>query len=84
MAILHTYVTKTGHATKQVTALKMIRQKCLECSNWSSSEVRKCPIPDCALYPFRLGKSGTKRTLTEEQKEASRKRLEAARRLKND
>ena len=68
MAILHRYVTKKEHTTKNVTPLQMIRQKCLECSNWQPSEVRLCPIPDCALYPFRFGKSGLTRTLTEEQK----------------
>ena len=37
------------------TPLKAIRQKCLECSNGSSHEVRLCPINDCALYEYRSG-----------------------------
>lgn len=68
MAIFHKYITKDGHKTKDVTPLKMIRQKCLECSSWQPSEVKTCPVVDCALYPFRFGRSGMKRTLTEEQK----------------
>lgn len=76
MAMQHTYVTKKGHETEMVTPLKMIRQKCLECSNWQPSEVRACPIKDCALYVFRFGKSGMTRDLTDEQREAQRERLQ--------
>ena len=32
-----------------------VRAKCLDCSNKQVSEVRRCPITRCALYPFRLG-----------------------------
>lgn len=33
-----------------------IREKCLECCSWSCTEVKNCPIKDCALHPFRLGR----------------------------
>lgn len=41
---------------KKLTPVKAIRQKCLECSSFQPSEVRKCDILDCPLYPYRLGK----------------------------
>lgn len=39
-----------------LTPLKAIRKKCLECSNYQYKEVELCPIKDCPLYPYRLGK----------------------------
>ena len=39
------------------TALfKAIRKKCLDCCAWQPSEITKCNIPECALYPYRFGK----------------------------
>ena len=51
--------------------LKAIRLKCMECSNYSAYEVKHCPIQDCNLYAFRLGKNPNikKRMLTPEQRE---------------
>jgi len=43
-----------------MTPLQSIRAKCLECSAGRAKEVRLCPIPDCALYKYRSGKSGRK------------------------
>ena len=43
-----------------MTPLKAIRAKCMECSNGQPNEVKFCPIPDCALYKYRSGKSGRK------------------------
>ena len=57
MAIRHTYITKTGHITKELTRGKAIRQKCLECSAWQEKEVRLCPAKDCALWPYRMGRN---------------------------
>lgn len=37
------------------TPLKAIRAKCLDCSNGQIGEVRECVIPDCPLYPYRMG-----------------------------
>ncbi len=39
-----------------LTPIKSIRAKCLDCSNNQYSEIKDCPIRDCALYPYRLGK----------------------------
>ena len=56
--------------------MKAIRQKCIECCAGSANEVKLCDIEDCALHPFRLGKNpNIKRTMSEEQKEASKIRL---------
>lgn len=57
--------------------VKAIRRKCLECSCGQVKEVELCPVKDCALYPFRMGKNPyrQKRTLTEEQKAAMAARL---------
>ena len=61
----------------QTNPVKVIRQYCLDCSNGSPHEVRKCHINDCPLYPFRFGKNPyrKKRVLSEERKEVLRQRL---------
>ncbi len=38
-----------------ISPLKAIRKKCLDCSCDSAKEVKLCTIPECALYPFRFG-----------------------------
>ena len=38
------------------TPIRAIRAKCLDCSGYSTHEVKLCPVIDCALYAFRLGK----------------------------
>jgi len=43
--------------SKKITPVKAIRLYCLECSGGSFKDVRECVIPDCPLYPFRLGKN---------------------------
>jgi len=40
---------------KVLTPVKAIRAKCLDCSNLQWSEVKRCPIKSCVLYPYRLG-----------------------------
>ena len=35
--------------------LKAIRKKCLDCSGYSIKEVKYCVIPDCTLWPYRMG-----------------------------
>ena len=39
-----------------LSPLKAIRFACLQCSNYSLTEVRHCPISHCALWPYRFGK----------------------------
>ena len=60
--------------------IKAIREFCLECCGGSSHDVRLCTAPNCPLYAFRFGKNPyIKREMTEEQKEAAKARLAAAR-----
>jgi hypothetical protein len=40
-----------------MTPLKAIRLHCLDCSGGNRVEVRSCPIADCPLFAFRLGKN---------------------------
>ena len=42
---------------KELTPLKAIRVKCLDCCVGSSYEVRICHISDCPLHPYRFGKN---------------------------
>ena len=39
-----------------LTPIKAIRAKCLDCSCGMAKEVRQCPIKDCPLWPYRMGK----------------------------
>lgn len=39
----------------ELTPLKAIRAKCIDCSCGSSAEVRNCQIMSCPLYDFRFG-----------------------------
>lgn len=73
-----------NQSNKITNPVKAIREKCLECSNYSIVEVKECNIVDCALYPFRFGKNPyrTKRVLTEEQKAVMAERLKKARESK--
>jgi len=45
------------------TPIKAIRKKCLDCTCGQYEEIRLCPIIDCALYPYRMGKKPSKATL---------------------
>lgn len=43
--------------TKQtLTPIKAIRKKCLECSCGQYKEVTLCPIVNCYLWGYRMGK----------------------------
>ena len=63
---------------------KAIRAKCLDCSGNSSDEVKACPVKDCPLYPFRLGRNPfrTPRILTDEQKAKAAERFKELRNKK--
>jgi hypothetical protein len=39
------------------TPVKAIRAYCMDCSNSNVREIRLCPMEDCPLYPYRLGKN---------------------------
>jgi len=46
-------ITKRAADLRQLTA---IRSKCLDCSGGSAAEVAACPVDDCPLWPFRMGR----------------------------
>lgn len=50
--------------------MKAIRAKCLDCSCDNAQEVRLCVVPNCPLYPFRMGKNPC---ISEKRREAGRK-----------
>ena len=74
---------------KEVTPMKAIRQKCLDCSGGSNEEVKNCFAKKCPLYQFRFGykldENGNrrKRDLTDEQRQEMAERLKKVRDNKN-
>lgn len=63
-----------------LTPIKAIRAKCLDCCCGQATEVKLCPANDCSLYPYRMGKNpNIKRTYTDEQRKAMAERLIKAR-----
>lgn len=38
-----------------ITPIKAIRAKCLDCTAGQVKEVRLCTVKKCALYPYRMG-----------------------------
>ena len=68
----------------QLTPMKAIRAKCLDCCCGSPQEVRLCPCVNCSLYRFRLGHNpARKRDLTDEERRAAGERLRKARNGEN-
>lgn len=39
-----------------LTPMKAIRAKCVDCSGGNRNEVRFCTVEKCALHPYRMGK----------------------------
>lgn len=39
----------------KLTPVRAIRQKCLDCCNGQSAEVRLCTCKTCPLYGYRMG-----------------------------
>jgi hypothetical protein len=40
---------------KQLTPIKAIRAKCMDCTCNQPKEIRECPIIGCPLWPYRMG-----------------------------
>jgi hypothetical protein len=53
----HKIKTKDGVEEVNLTPLRAIRFKCLDCCCWQTKDVKDCGIQDCSLYPFRLGRN---------------------------
>ena len=45
------------------TPIKAIRKKCLDCTCGQVLEIRECPVIECPLYPYRMGRRPDKATL---------------------
>ena len=39
----------------KVTPMRAIRLKCVDCCCGNMAEVRRCPVQNCALHPYRMG-----------------------------
>ena len=65
------------------TPMRVIRQKCLECSCWNTAEVKECPTVNCALWEYRSGKGNRKLNLSDEEKKKRSDRMNKAREVKN-
>lgn len=57
-----------------MSPMKAIRQKCLECSCGSPTEVKECKVTKCPLYEFRFGKNPNRKKLTDEERQILRER----------
>lgn len=44
----------------QLTPLKAIRARCLDCCCGQVSEVRHCAVVNCSLHPYRMGHRPTR------------------------
>jgi len=51
LAIQHKHGSKIVNLNRR----KAIRERCLNCSAWSTSEVLDCEFTECPLYQFRSG-----------------------------
>ncbi len=70
---------------KNITPIKAIKAKCLDCCCGQREEVRECPMKDCPLWQFRLGKNPNRsRNMTDEQRKAAAERLAKAREAKKN
>ena len=58
--------------TGKADLLRIIHGKCMDCTCDEIKRVKQCPITDCPLWPFRMGKDPykTKRTATQAQLDA--------------
>ena len=54
---------KTQQLKLYDTPIKAIRKKCLDCTCNQPKEIRLCPIVECPLYPYRMGRRPDKVTL---------------------
>jgi len=61
MSVKHTFRWKDGYQTKQLTPLRALRNRCLDCCNWSVEEVKGCLAKDCAAWVFRSGRDPSRK-----------------------
>ena len=62
--------------SENTNVLRAIKLKCLDCSTYTTNEIKECPVKNCPLYPFRLGKNPfRKRELSEEERNKLSERM---------
>lgn len=65
----------------KTSPIKAIRAKCLDCSSDDKIEVRECPIIDCPIWPYRMGKNpynARTKNMSTEQKQVFADRMKKA------
>ena len=68
---------------KKMTPLSQIHKFCVDCLGGQPRLVKDCTAEKCPLYPYRTGhNTNSKRTMTEEQKQAAAERMRQAREAK--
>lgn len=69
-----------------MTPMRAIRAKCLDCCGGIRDEVKRCTAIKCPLHAFRSGKNPNRqlRAVTDEQRQQMRERALNMRRAKND
>jgi len=45
-----------GIVVNVLRPLKAMRAKCIDCCDGQVKEIRLCPITECPLWPYRMGK----------------------------
>lgn len=69
--------------SENTNVLRAIKLKCLDCSSYNTNEIKECPVKNCPLYPFRLGKNPfRKRELSEEERLKLSERMKKIKRNK--
>ena len=69
--------------SENTNPLRAIKLKCLDCSTYNTNEIKECPVKNCPLYPFRLGKNPfRKRELSEEERNKLSERMKNLKRNK--
>ena len=69
--------------SENTNVLRAIKLKCLDCSTYNINEIKECPVKECPLYPFRLGKNPfRKRELSEEERNKLSERMKNLKRNK--
>lgn len=65
------------------TPLSAIKEFCVSCLGGQPRLVKGCTAKNCPLYPYRTGhNTNSKRTMTEEQRQAAAERMRQAREAK--
>ena len=62
-----------GHSKKPI--LTVVRRNCLDCTNGSEAEVRRCGLSSCPFWPFRMGTNPFAAEQSEERRLAAAERM---------